>query len=370
MKKNQALFTIGCGALCLLLAACGSKNDNPTQTLASQSTSSASLSEQPDEAPLTERLHNPEIKFIQDAGDKFTASIGYPQFGIDELDQTIASYVRQTVSDFAMEAEETEQASVSLPDASEETDLAENEEASNASLNEVTETDTASASHANMDEIRSMNPFVLSGDNQVFLCNDRYVSVLITSSADLQGDQPFIRQSTFVYDTQDETMMTLDDVFKPDSDYQTLLQNTCVHILSSLNPHFDSEKLAEGTTPTDENYAHFALSDTHLSIFFDPGQVADESEGTNIVEIPYAHLRDILVVDVPAESLDGDPLSLEIATNSEDENTENDVSSSADDDALEYSLSEEVDSEEDFSEEDISGGDLLDDVPEENFPED
>lgn len=346
MKKNQALSIVGCGILCLLLAACSPKNDDPLHVASQSQTAPASA--EPTEAPLAERLQSPEIKFMQDAGEKFTASIGYPQFGIDELDQSISGYVRKAVSDFALEADETELAAVSLPDAAEdgnvETETENEAEAGNASINEAEQGDASG-----MNEVRAMNPFVLSGESQVLLCNDRYVSVLITSSADLQGNQPFIRQATFVYDTKGETMLTFADIFQSTSDYKPLIQTTCAQMLSLLYPHFDSEKIEAGTLLNEENYARFALSDTNLSIFFNPGQVADEEEGAIIVEIPYSHLRDVLAIDVPADSLLGDPLVLDVATNSEEDSDTNREEASDGEDVL-------------FEEEDFTEGD---EIPEE-----
>jgi hypothetical protein len=127
--------------------------------------------------------------------------------------------------------------------------------------------------------------------------NNDAVSVSFTVMDYQAGmNHPNNYNEVFNYDLNKNKEIMLSDIFKPGSDYLTALSKLSreqLQVKFKNNP-YAPEFIIEGTKPDTKNFSLFALGKDSLYIIFNPYQVAPYYEGTQIVKIPYAALKDII----------------------------------------------------------------------------
>lgn len=99
----------------------------------------------------------------------------------------------------------------------------------------------------------------------------------------------------FNYDLSAGRRLSLSSLFKPNSNYLTLLSRYAINALKKqLGPDPDTEWIQKGAGASEENYQNWTLKRTGLKVTFDPYQVASYAEGPHEVLIPYAVLRTVI----------------------------------------------------------------------------
>lgn len=102
--------------------------------------------------------------------------------------------------------------------------------------------------------------------------------------------------TTMTFDFETESLIELKDLFKPGSEYLQLLSDLASADLLAREDGMmgDEVWVREGTAPTLENFARFALTPRELILYFDVYQVAPYAAGKQEVVIPLARLSDVL----------------------------------------------------------------------------
>lgn len=112
------------------------------------------------------------------------------------------------------------------------------------------------------------------------------------------------------FDLRTGQRLSLADLFADDAAYLPILARAArERLLPALG--FDRSSrtwVRDGTKPTPENYAGWALTDEGLEITFAQYQVAPYAEGMPVVLIPWAELAHLLDPAGPVASLDPDSL--------------------------------------------------------------
>lgn len=113
---------------------------------------------------------------------------------------------------------------------------------------------------------------------------------------------PATYSKTLNYNLQTGKNMTLAEIFKPNSNYQTTLATL---LKSDLEKRFKDDPSAndfitEGLAKS-ENIQNFLLTPTSLVIVIDPAIVAPDATGTVQVSIPYSSLQTILNPSILSE---------------------------------------------------------------------
>lgn len=99
----------------------------------------------------------------------------------------------------------------------------------------------------------------------------------------------------FNYDLKSEKRLRLSDLFKPGSNYLTVVSDYAIAALKKeLSPDPDLDWIKNGAGPTEENYKNWNLTRAGLKVTFDPYQVASYAEGEHIVLIPYGALKNVI----------------------------------------------------------------------------
>jgi len=100
----------------------------------------------------------------------------------------------------------------------------------------------------------------------------------------------------FTFDTEAESILTLDDVFIDVDDALAAVVPFAVdQVTETLGEFADADWIAGGTDPEiEENYATWALSDEGIIFYFGSYQVAPYAAGPQTVMIPFTDLTDVL----------------------------------------------------------------------------
>lgn len=122
--------------------------------------------------------------------------------------------------------------------------------------------------------------------------SDDLVGIRFIVSEYLGGANPNAFVRTFTFDVEDEEPVTLDDLFRPGTNY---LERLSTLAEADLREQFGDAVFVDGLAPTEENFANFNLTDNALLFTFNEYQAAPGAAGTPEVEIPLFRLSDILV---------------------------------------------------------------------------
>jgi hypothetical protein len=119
------------------------------------------------------------------------------------------------------------------------------------------------------------------------------ISLKFTFSTYVNGAaHPNSRTRTVNYDLETGQDINFFSLFKPGSNYLTVISNYCIAELKTRPIDFASN--SDGAAPTAENYGNWNVTHDGLLITFDPYQVAAYAAGPQLVTIPYSELKSIL----------------------------------------------------------------------------
>lgn len=141
-------------------------------------------------------------------------------------------------------------------------------------------------------------------ESTVIRADNSIVSVLFSVMQAYPGmAHPNNYNLTFNYDVENNTVLSISSLFKPDSDYVQELSNQTKKIILGKPEMKDNPNAAdfvdEGASVDEANFSLFTLSDTTLTIVFNPATVAPDYAGTIEAPIPYKNLSGILNPEVP-----------------------------------------------------------------------
>lgn len=101
--------------------------------------------------------------------------------------------------------------------------------------------------------------------------------------------------STYTFDLEKGQVLTLDDLFLPESNpLETLAPLAQAALREQLGADADIAWIDEGASPDPINYSDFVLTEDALLIFFEPYQVVAYAYGPQTVTLPLADLATIL----------------------------------------------------------------------------
>ncbi len=94
------------------------------------------------------------------------------------------------------------------------------------------------------------------------------------------------------YDLESGQDLSLDQLFKPGSDYLQTIATYCIGELKTRQIDFQAN--AAGADPTVQNYSNWNVTPDGLLITFDEYQVAAYALGPQLVTVPYSALQSII----------------------------------------------------------------------------
>lgn len=124
---------------------------------------------------------------------------------------------------------------------------------------------------------------------------DNLLSLIFTEYLYTGGAHPTTLFKTFTFDTEANTLVTLDDLFRAGIDpYPTLGGVVEALLREQLAGISDDEYIHSGSGENPDNYQNFALDGDELVFYFPPAQVAAHAAGPQIVRVPLSDLSSIL----------------------------------------------------------------------------
>lgn len=109
---------------------------------------------------------------------------------------------------------------------------------------------------------------------------------------------PFGYAVTYTYDLERGEQVSLEQLFRPGSDYLGLIATWCRDDLTQRNVGF-LEYGTQGVDPLPENFRNWNITPAGLMITFDPYQVAPYASGPQVVTIPYDALKSVIDPEGP-----------------------------------------------------------------------
>jgi hypothetical protein len=146
----------------------------------------------------------------------------------------------------------------------------------------------------------------ISSGYDVVLANDDLVSILLQfSNFEAGAAHPNNYAHVFNYDLKNGKALKLADLFKPGSDYLSVISRyTVIDLKKRLGPEgVDDDWINNGAGPEADNYQNWNISKKGLAIDFDPYQVASYAAGPQHVVVPYSVLKDVIKPDGPLAPL-------------------------------------------------------------------
>lgn len=147
----------------------------------------------------------------------------------------------------------------------------------------------------------------VSGTNQLFISyvanrvDSSFVSLDFTISHYYMGmAHPDSKHATLTYSLHLKKELQIADLFESEANFSQALSDYAVKDLNlQLGPDQGMTFLiAQGASPSAQNFRTFNISSDDLILIFDPYQVAPYSAGTRHVSIPFVNLKLILNPDL------------------------------------------------------------------------
>lgn len=108
----------------------------------------------------------------------------------------------------------------------------------------------------------------------------------------------------FNYDLNAGRVLKLSDLFKPNSNYLSVISRYTIEALKKkFSPDPDTEWIEKGAGASEENYKAWNLTRGGLQVTFDPYQVASYAEGEHVVVVPYSVLKNLIDPQSPLSRL-------------------------------------------------------------------
>lgn len=141
--------------------------------------------------------------------------------------------------------------------------------------------------------------FSLEMNYELFQFSDTVTSLLYTVYDYTGGAHGMTTFQSYVFDTANQRVLTLNDIFQagvdPLATVQPLVRQSLETQLTELaGQPPDAQWLDQGTAPLPENYATWVLTPDALVFYFPPYQVAAYALGPQTVSIPLADLANVL----------------------------------------------------------------------------
>ena len=139
------------------------------------------------------------------------------------------------------------------------------------------------------------------------LATDDLISVEFSEGGYSRGAaHPNSWTSVLNYDVKNGKKLALADLFKPKSNYLSVISNYCIKNLKEQSKkkdlQLDDEAIKSGAGPKADNYKSCAITKKGLWITFDAYQVGPYAAGPQHVLVPYAVLKDLINPDGPIGS--------------------------------------------------------------------
>lgn len=137
-------------------------------------------------------------------------------------------------------------------------------------------------------------PYSLLGDYNVTRNDDRILSIRLDLYLYTGGAHGNGSTWTFVFDKEQDVLLTLQDLFNASTDYIAFLSNRSIEELSQREMLDNLEWLREGAGEDAFNFTNFILTETDFVIIFDAYQVGPYAAGSPEVAIGIDSLSDYL----------------------------------------------------------------------------
>jgi len=109
--------------------------------------------------------------------------------------------------------------------------------------------------------------------------------------------------NVFNYDVKNGKKLALADLFKPKSNYLSVISTYCIKNLKEQSKkrdlQLDDEQIKTGAGPRADNYKSCAITKKGLWVTFDAYQVGPYAAGPQNVLVPYAVIKDLINPDGP-----------------------------------------------------------------------
>lgn len=215
-------------------------------------------------SPLSQTFYKTEIQKENNTQSKYTIDIKYPQIvglGDSDVEKTINSQIKLQVDNYIAGFKK----------------------------------EVASASNTAVPPQLQANLTITFTPAQM---DDEIVSFAWNVS-DMQAGaaHPNNYTNVFNYSVSENKMITLSNLFKPNSNYLNVLETQATPPLKAKlekENYYFAEMFNPGVTPTAQNYQNFLLDKNNLVIIFDYYQVAPYVVGTTNINIPYSNIQNIL----------------------------------------------------------------------------
>jgi hypothetical protein len=142
-------------------------------------------------------------------------------------------------------------------------------------------------------------------DYQITYASSILLSVAFSVDFQLPGAAHPDRQTRcLTFDVKSGTLLTMAEIFKPETDFLTILAEYCMsHLGPPLGRYADQGWIKRGASARTENYTVWNITKTGMEITFDPGHVARYEAGTQQVIVPYGVLRPLVATGSPVYAL-------------------------------------------------------------------
>jgi len=139
-------------------------------------------------------------------------------------------------------------------------------------------------------------PWILSLEYREEFKSQFYLSLLFEGDRFCSEAHPFPQLSTQTYELSTGRELTLNQLFKPNSQFLQVISAYCI---GYLKKHNDPKHMwiDTGAAPKAGNYRYFTLTQEGLKIIFPKAQVAPYVNGEIEVIVPYHNIKNLLKID-------------------------------------------------------------------------
>ena len=131
--------------------------------------------------------------------------------------------------------------------------------------------------------------------NYLIASSPRTVSYIFTVYEDTLGAHENIFFRTFTFDTKTGALLSLADLFAPNTPYlDTLSSISRAELPGIIGNGADAAFIRNGTTPEDKNFENFFVDNSMLTLLFPPYQVGPYAAGPQTLSIPLSAVKSIL----------------------------------------------------------------------------
>ncbi|MCL5037979.1 MAG: protease inhibitor I42 family protein [Chloroflexi bacterium] len=145
-------------------------------------------------------------------------------------------------------------------------------------------------------------PLMLQLDWKAEYKSPGLISLVFKGGAYQGGAHPGPVVLTMLLDLKTGDEIKLGGLFKPDSKYLDELSKICIDDLSK-NEELDKEWIKQGTSPSEDNFSNFYITEDSLAVIFPPYQVGPYAAGYQEIFIPYEKLKEIINPEGPLEDI-------------------------------------------------------------------